>query len=158
MAEERLQPSDSVLPWRRHPGREIVRAAEACDLSLMTSLLDSGTPVDWADSQGRTALMAACEHHIEGVTKHDAAVRLLLERGADPNIANAAGHVAAFLAAFYGHESCLRELIAAGARLTEQNNAGHSIAWAATLCNGQTAGHKACKDLLVAQSQRATHP
>jgi ankyrin repeat protein len=118
----------------------------------MAELLDSGAPINWADREGKTPLIAACEYQVEGATHHLQAVRLLIERGVALDHADCEGNVAAFHAAYYGNESCLKELIAAGASLTKENFQGQSITWAATLRNGQTAGHKACRDLLTGTS------
>ena len=64
---------------------DLLQAARAGRTKQMESALAGGAPVDSRDLSGRTALMLAAE------SGHAAAVRLLLDRGADPNARDARG-------------------------------------------------------------------
>lgn len=61
------------------PTAELFAAARSGDIERVRELLDGGTPVDAQDRYGQTALAFAAGAGSEGI------VRLLLERGADPN-------------------------------------------------------------------------
>jgi outer membrane protein assembly factor BamB len=61
------------------PTAELFAAARSGDVDRIRKLLDSGTPVDTEDRYGQTALAFAAGAGSEPI------VRLLLERGADPN-------------------------------------------------------------------------
>jgi hypothetical protein len=61
------------------PGDELRRAAGAGDVAKVKELLDKGADVNAANSYGGTALAFACDRgHLE-------VIRLLLDRGANPN-------------------------------------------------------------------------
>ncbi len=62
-------------------GQELMNAARRGDLEAVERLLDGGAEVDSTDRYGSTALAAAA------VNGQREVVRLLLERGADPNLA-----------------------------------------------------------------------
>lgn len=71
-----------LLPWTasaQDPGDELRRAAGAGDVAKVKELLDKGTDVNAANSYGGTALAFACDRG------HTEVVRLLLDRGANPN-------------------------------------------------------------------------
>lgn len=61
------------------PGDELRRAAGTGDVAKVKELLDKGTDVNAANSYGATALASACDRG------HTEVVKLLLERGANPN-------------------------------------------------------------------------
>jgi hypothetical protein len=61
------------------PGEQLRRAAAAGDREAVVRLLEAGTPVDATNRYGATALAYAADHG------HTEIVRLLLDRGADPN-------------------------------------------------------------------------
>jgi hypothetical protein len=64
---------------------ELRRAAERGDLSALRRLLEMRVEIDSRDSLGRTALMLAT------LRGHEEAVDLLLDNGADPNVADNRG-------------------------------------------------------------------
>jgi ankyrin repeat protein len=113
----------------------LCKASQAGDLGEMGRLLDGGAEPDTfvAGRSGNktivqgTALVAAA-----GEGKLDA-VRLLLDRGADPSLADSDGHTPLMAAAGHGHVGVVRELAARGAALD-----------AARPADGGTAFHLAC--------------
>jgi hypothetical protein len=64
---------------------DLLQAARAGRTKEIETAIAAGAPVDGRDLSGRTALMLAAENG------HAAAVRLLLDRGADPNARDARG-------------------------------------------------------------------
>lgn len=64
-------------------GQALIQAAERGDLAEIERLRAQGAAINTQDARGRTAVLAAT--HADQVE----AVRLLLERGADPNIRDA---------------------------------------------------------------------
>lgn len=64
---------------------ELRRAAETGDLPALRRLLSLPVDIDSRDSLGRTALMLAT------LGSHAEAVNLLLDKGADPNVADNRG-------------------------------------------------------------------
>jgi ankyrin repeat protein len=80
------------------------------DPGAVAQLLDLGRWVDKADSNGLTPLMAAVHLRDEGM------VRLLLERGADPNVQAPGGEVALDMAQANGEGGIEQLLRRAGAR------------------------------------------
>lgn len=71
-----------LLAWTasaQDAGDELRRAAGAGDVARVKELLDKGTDVNAANSYGGTALAFACDRG------HTEVVKLLLERGANPN-------------------------------------------------------------------------
>lgn len=90
----------------------------AGDGSLERTLQFLGTgPVDVADENGYTPLMAACAYgHIE-------LVRELLNRGANPNTTDADGNTAVH---HCDYAECLRAIVEAGANVSERNRDGET--------------------------------
>jgi ankyrin repeat protein len=106
-------------------------ASEAGDLAEMTRLLDTGDdPDDFVTVRDTDQSTALGEAAIAGQL---GAVRLLLDRGADPSLST--GITPLMHAAMYGHVSVVRELVTRGAAL----NAAHPA-------TGATAFHAACAE------------
>jgi ankyrin repeat protein len=101
------------------PGQALYQAGRAGDLAEMARLLDGGAEPDAfvaaltanGDTYQSTALGAsAADGQLD-------AVRLLLDRGADPSLAESLGFTPLTHAAVSGHPGVVRELVACGADL-----------------------------------------
>ena len=111
------------------------------NLERVRELLEGGQDPDVADEQGNTALTFSCEG---GRT---AVVKLLLDRGANPNVRNSAtGRTPLHVACFGGHCGCV-VLLLASPRLhpleevdSEQRSALYIACWQ---------GHTQCVRLLI---------
>jgi ankyrin repeat protein len=115
LASALLAPRLAVAQTETPP---LVRAASAGDLPALRRLLDSGTPVDTRDSQGRTALLAATHaNQIE-------AARLLIDRGANVNAKDGMQDSPYLLAGARGRLEILRLTLKAGADLRSTNRYG----------------------------------
>lgn len=98
------------------PDPKVVEVAYACldfaregDTARLAAYLDRGVPVELADAGGNTLLMLAAYHGQQD------AVRLLTNRGADPNRLNGRGQSPLAGAIFQGEDGVVRALLAAGA-------------------------------------------
>jgi ankyrin repeat protein len=89
---------------------QLVDAASSGDIRTLQELVDSGTPVNGLDQNGRAALNEAAWN---GKTE---AVKLLLDKGANPNIRKADGASPADLAAGQKHQDIVDLLNAAIAK------------------------------------------
>ncbi len=106
--------------------QELINAAKNGNLEGVEAALNAGVDVNYADSDGYTALMWAA------VYEHTEMVRLLIEQGADVNRANNNGTTALMWAAVYGHTDIVRLLIEQGAEVNRANNYGSTaLIWAA---------------------------
>jgi len=83
--------------------------ARGGDAELLADYVDAGVPVDLTDAKGDTLLLLAA------YAPHPAVVRVLLERGADPNRVNDRGQTAIAAAAFRSSAEGVALLLAAGA-------------------------------------------
>ena len=102
----------------------------------LAAALDQGLEVDHADTQGMTLLFVASHYG------HDDCVRLLLERGADPNLVNSHGNGPLWEATREASQNdnpkrqtynvdIVRMLLAGGANPAHLNKAGRApAAWA----------------------------
>ena len=124
----------------------LFKASETGDFVEMRRLLDSGAQPDIFPVSGRhfdgddylgTALVAAA------AAGHLDAVRLLLDRGADPSLADGRANTPLMHATMSGHEVVVRELAARGADL----DAAHPA-------SGATAFHLACGANQAASARR----
>ncbi len=102
------------------------RAVEAGDPQAVEAALNAGANINYADSNGWTALMmAALYGHID-------IVRLLIDAGAHVNCANNYDNSALMWAALYGHTEIVRLLLEQGADVNRANNYGDTaLIWAA---------------------------
>lgn len=89
---------------------------------LLAQYVDGGFPVDHPDPQGNTVLMLAAYHG------HADTVRMLLERGADPDRLNDRGQSPVAGALFKGEDEVVRVLVAAGADLDHGTPTGRDAA------------------------------
>jgi len=97
----------------------LMRAAARGEIAAVTSLAAGGADVNAGHAQLRlTPLMFAA------YGGHDAVVRLLLEKGASPNLKDASGASAADWASQGGHEGTAGVLTKAGAQLNPFLNVG----------------------------------
>lgn len=108
-------------------------AAQAGDLEAVERELDGGAAVDALDpEQGATPLLwAVAEGRAE-------VVKLLIERGADVNVAGADGGSALIASAFLGYEEVVRLLVQGGADVNATNGAGQTALDVAVLDEGTT--------------------
>lgn len=85
-------------------------AVEHRDVDAVGSLLDRGVPVDARDADGATALLVAARKGYVGLS------RLLLDRGADPNVADSATWTPMTAAASVEKPALIEAVAAAGGR------------------------------------------
>jgi ankyrin repeat protein len=117
---------DSIVPNR---GTAILRAADHCHVECVKALLEhgaspnvvSGTPSLESRGYARavfhgTPLQAACWGRVfSGKARYEEIARMLLEAGADPNVAGARWFHPLNLAAYQGHLGTVRLLLKHGA-------------------------------------------
>lgn len=117
----------------------LVSHARLGEIDGVKQSLDSGVPVNGFDSLGQTALIAAI-----GNNSLDE-VKLLLARGADPNLADNAGWTPLHFATWFGSTSVLlKELLDHGAGINARNDRGITPLYFASV-----AGHEAQVKLLL---------
>ena len=87
----------------------------------MLALLKHGADVNGQETDGDTALITA-----SGGCKDGKIVQILLDAGANPNLADRVGCTPLIAAADEGNERAAKELIAAGADLNATNSAGET--------------------------------
>ncbi len=102
-------------------------AAYDGNLAQAQMLLKKGADVNRYDRWGWTPLLWAVYY------KHNRIVRLLLENGADPNIATKGeygsiktGSTPLIIAAYYGYATTVRELLEKGAQTGRANDYGYT--------------------------------
>lgn len=92
-------------------------------------LLEHGATVDAADAHGRTALMVACINRLEAM------VRVLIEHGANVNVAFSADNVydegvtALMVASHKGESEIVRVLLENGANVRAADKQGRTALW-----------------------------
>lgn len=106
-------------------GAELWRVCESGDVDELQRLLPRVHNINARNRHGMTALMKAA------FFGHESLVRLLLERGADPNLMRNDRFTALALAAFFGHAETVRTLIEFGAKTEAVTRCGASArTWA----------------------------
>ena len=93
-------------------------------IKIMNILLDNKADIDFAASDGRTALIAAamCADQKQALEK----VSLLLDGGAKPDIVKHGGETALMLAAGRGNDKVAERLVEKGADVNLKNGAGET--------------------------------
>lgn len=109
---------------------EIWTAARRGELARVEHLLEGGQEVDGRDEHGRTALSFAAQG------KHEATVRLLLDRGANPNIADQSGW-RPLTYAVGDKPAVVQLLLDRGADLHAKTMHGQSALWIAAGSGGE---------------------
>ncbi|ELR24264.1 SAM domain (Sterile alpha motif) domain containing protein [Acanthamoeba castellanii str. Neff] len=108
----------------------LIAIAEFCGEEIITALLDHNAEVNVKDADGLTALQLAARSDQEAVVRRAAAhlmVRLLLERGADPNVNTAAeGLSALHYAASRGNSNATQLLLSRAANKDALNKQGET--------------------------------
>lgn len=104
---------------------ELIAAAQAGDLALVSSLLAAGVNVNACDESGWSPLMKACYNH---ELKHGFAdvVQVLIGAGADIEAPIGYGVRPLMLAAGYGETAVVEALLQAGADVLAQNEGGYT--------------------------------
>ena len=115
----------------------LIMAAFYCQNELVPLLLERGALVNAAARDGTTALMNAAQSCDDGKI-----IRQLLQAGASVNLRARDGDTALTVAAFYGNESAVRQLVAAGADLSANNGEGTAL----TLAGDRGVGRKKSHD------------
>lgn len=120
-------------------------------IKIMNILLDNKADIDFAASDGRTALIAAamCADQKQAYEK----VSLLLERGAKPDMVKHGGETALMLAAGRGNEKVAELLIDKGAEVNLKNGAGESA-----MSYAKRSGKNAIISLLESKGARQDAP
>ncbi len=105
--------------------KDPVSAAGAGDLESLLNALDGGFSPDARSENGWTPLIAAARHG------QPECARLLLERGADPGLANPRGTTPLMYAKTYafasGDFTLMEVLLAAGADINARDDAGLTV-------------------------------
>ena len=111
------------------PQRKLTKAARDGDLEELSKLVEGGCDIDALmpraletseKSIAATALLAAV------VYSQEAAVRFLLDRGADPNVATKTGVRPIHKACIYGQFQIVKKLVECGADVDVQDNEGNT--------------------------------
>lgn len=111
----------NVLEYATNVGRA---DKEDESIKMMTLFLDSGVDVNFQGGDGSTALMMASGWGV--VPKSPARAKLLLDRGAKPDLANKKGDTALILAAYRGYVDISKLLLDKGANVNAKNSEGRT--------------------------------
>jgi len=117
------------------------RCSAEQDMEKLRSFAKGYTDVNFPAHEGRTAL------HYAASNGHEAIVRLLLERGADPEGGSHGHHTALRAAAENGHVAVVKLLL-----IHTSNMTTHRKDWRTILEHSAENGHQAVADLLLWQA------
>lgn len=99
----------------RYEGTALIAAAHLGHVEVVETLLRAGAPLDHVNNLGWTAVIEAIVLG-DGGERHTRTLKLLLDAGADANIADRSGRTPLALASSRGYRAMERELRKAGAR------------------------------------------
>lgn len=106
-------------PQLNDPQQSLVAAIRAGDVSAVGRALDGGIDLQRSDARFNIRPL-----HWGSLVGHEETVSLLIERGADVNLANDDGNTPLHAAAFLGHSSVVEILLNAGADANALNREG----------------------------------
>jgi ankyrin repeat protein len=119
----------------------LMAAAFYCQDDVVSLLLKKGANVNAVDLGGDTALMQAAQNCTDGHV-----VARLLRSGASTNSRTKSGWTALAVAAFYGNESAVQQLVAVGAEVDVMTEEGTPLA----LVQNRVVGRKPSHDRIYA--------
>jgi ankyrin repeat protein len=99
----------------RYEGTALIAAAHLGHVEVVDTLLRAGAPLDHVNNLGWTAVIEAIVLG-DGGERHTQTLKLLLDAGANANIADRSGQTPLALARSRGYRAMERELMKAGAR------------------------------------------
>jgi len=157
----RLLLEGGALAEVRAPGHNLtplVAAAANLDpfkadksLTIIRALLDAKADINFQASDGRTALLAAAASSDQG--QGLATATLLLDRGANPDVANTKGETPLMLAAGSGNEKMVKLLLRKEAKVDLKSGAGETA-----MSFAQRSGKTSIAALLTARGARPDAP
>ena len=109
-----LQAGANVHSTDSYNGTGLIRAADRGHVEIIQELLKTDINIDHINNLGWTALLEAIILG-DGGARHTEVVRLLVEAGADVNLADSNGITPLAHAKYRGHESIIQILLEAGA-------------------------------------------
>jgi hypothetical protein len=98
-------------------------AVETADVATVSSLINSGVDVNSRNAEGSTALHLACSAN-SSTAEHAKIVQLLLEAGANPNVADDSSDTPLHVAVSFSRTEVVQQLLQHGAKLTAANVTG----------------------------------
>lgn len=120
-------------------------------MTIIKILLDAKADINFQASDGRTALMAAAASSNQG--QGLATATLLLDRGANPDVANTKGESPLMLAAGNGNEKIVRLLLKKEAKVDLKTGAGETA-----MSFAQRSGNASIVSLLTAKGAKPDAP
>lgn len=114
LLQRTLQAGADVHGTDSYNGTGLIRAADRGHVEIIQELLKTDIKIDHINNLGWTALLEAIILG-DGGARHTEVVRLLVEAGADVNLADSNGITPLAHARYRGHESIIQILLAAGA-------------------------------------------
>lgn len=130
---EPVTPAASEVVGAEEQVSFFVNDARSGEIDKVRAALEAGVPVDHVDAVDQSALIAAAgKNHLD-------VVRLLLERGANPNFRDPAGWTPLIHATYFGSSlELISLLVEKGANINHQNDRGVTALYLAA-----AAGHEA---------------